>query len=316
MATKLKGVIDDFWDTMLHYKYQRKEEDLKGRQRPLFHYTGATGLHGILSSNRLWATHIEFLNDSLELTYGKQFIQDYIDQKLIAAKPEVEKELLLQVAQFMKVKPIDKECDVYIACFCENGDLLSQWRGYGDFGKGYALGFDSTKLVPMYRRFPSCNIMIRPVVYQAKDQQVEVDNLVQLAFRQITLALEQGKEEKKTILHEFAAALSYGLRNLAYLFKSEKFQEEREWRAIYLNGDNTEERRQSVKFRIMQELIIPYMEFDLTPSAGAEQERLPIVNIVCGPGVNYPCAEKSLRMLLQAGGFQGVQITKSQIPFR
>lgn len=33
----------------------------------------------------------------------------------------------------------------YAVCFCDNGDPLSQWRGYGVDG-GYALGFDRERL--------------------------------------------------------------------------------------------------------------------------------------------------------------------------
>jgi hypothetical protein len=32
--------------------------------------------------------------------------------------------------------------DVYIACFSEKRDLLSQWRGYGANGEGYVIGID------------------------------------------------------------------------------------------------------------------------------------------------------------------------------
>src|SRR5712691_7887648 len=35
---------------------------------------------------------------------------------------------------------------ICITCFCENGDLLSQWRGYSAHGYGYSLGFDTTIL--------------------------------------------------------------------------------------------------------------------------------------------------------------------------
>ena len=29
----------------------------------------------------------------------------------------------------------------FVVCFCEDGDVLSQWRGYADNGKGCSLGF-------------------------------------------------------------------------------------------------------------------------------------------------------------------------------
>jgi hypothetical protein len=40
----------------------------------LYHYTDASGLHGILENNSLWATHAAYLNDSQEFIYGMQMI--------------------------------------------------------------------------------------------------------------------------------------------------------------------------------------------------------------------------------------------------
>jgi len=34
--------------------------------------------------------------------------------------------------------------DFYVCCFCEEDDLLSQWRSYGANGTGVSLGFEST----------------------------------------------------------------------------------------------------------------------------------------------------------------------------
>lgn len=34
----------------------------------------------------------------------------------------------------------------FVVCFCENGDVLSQWRGYADNGEGCALGFSVKEL--------------------------------------------------------------------------------------------------------------------------------------------------------------------------
>ena len=31
-------------------------------------------------------------------------------------------------------------------CFCEDGDKLSQWRGYADNGKGVSIGFSAQEL--------------------------------------------------------------------------------------------------------------------------------------------------------------------------
>jgi hypothetical protein len=52
---------------------------------------------------------------------------------------------------------------VYITCFCEDGDLLSQWRGYADPG-GYAIGFDAAELEECVREYRTC-LGLFPVQY-------------------------------------------------------------------------------------------------------------------------------------------------------
>ena len=37
---------------------------------PVFHYTNAAGLKGILETKRIFATHVRYLNDLSEITFG------------------------------------------------------------------------------------------------------------------------------------------------------------------------------------------------------------------------------------------------------
>jgi hypothetical protein len=43
------------------------------------------------------------------------------------------------------LRHIDSE-DINVICFCKDGYLLSQWRGYGGDGYGYSLGFETSRL--------------------------------------------------------------------------------------------------------------------------------------------------------------------------
>lgn len=135
----------------------------------VIHYTSASGLHGIVTSKTIWASHTSFLNDTEEVV-------GFFDRVLpILLKPEFErywKEVedlpSLVQARFLSEedafnhylkKIVDgfKEAELraqdhYVASFCttdgpwisEHG-LLSQWRGYGPDG-GYAVVFDSEGL--------------------------------------------------------------------------------------------------------------------------------------------------------------------------
>src|SRR5262245_31729354 len=56
----------------------------------LYHYTTAQGLHGMLTSGRVWATNVGFLNDPSEMRYAARLIRDVIKEesgKFKAAQP-------------------------------------------------------------------------------------------------------------------------------------------------------------------------------------------------------------------------------------
>lgn len=44
----------------------------------LFHYTGISGLEGIIKSQTLWATHALFMNDTTELSEFKERLRDIL----------------------------------------------------------------------------------------------------------------------------------------------------------------------------------------------------------------------------------------------
>ena len=46
----------------------------------LYHYTSQTGLLGIVQKREIWATNLLFLNDSMELNYAIQMLQQAIEK--------------------------------------------------------------------------------------------------------------------------------------------------------------------------------------------------------------------------------------------
>ena len=107
----------------------------------LFHYTGAEGLHGIIEKGELWATHLYHVNDMEEFKYAKGVVLKAFEARIEGAAGS-ERELLEQfrAAYNDYATHWEDTVRVYISCFCEHGDLLSQWRAYGANGKGFALG--------------------------------------------------------------------------------------------------------------------------------------------------------------------------------
>src|ERR1700730_1271189 len=110
-------------------------------ERVLYHYTSAGGLLGIIESGTLWASDCRFLNDATELSYSTE--------QLLAALSTLEDDTMGPESGFILPGVVEhltaETFRVHVVCFCEDGDLLSQWRGYGADG-GYAVGLGSDRL--------------------------------------------------------------------------------------------------------------------------------------------------------------------------
>jgi hypothetical protein len=78
----------------------------------------------ILEQETIWAGNVRFSNDSEEYIFGIKGLNDYCFRGKI------------------DIGDHKTPYDNYIICFCEDGDLLSQWREYARYG--VSIGFDFT----------------------------------------------------------------------------------------------------------------------------------------------------------------------------
>jgi hypothetical protein len=123
---------------------------------------------------------------------------------------------------------------LYVFCLSEVGDLLSQWRAYGGYGAGYAVGFSASGLASLLR--PSEGQYVIRVVYDRDEQQTEAADI----FNQIATVVDQhegsyGTKDTATCGHD--ATLVESRARTAFLseiirlrskFKTPAFREEEE----------------------------------------------------------------------------------------
>ena len=102
----------------------------------LYHYCGLDAFLSIIKNSTLWLSDIRKSNDYLECVYCRDKINEKIRGFL-----EDDKEAL-EAWDFGYNINSDLSMDMisYVACFSENKDQLSQWRGYADNGAGIAVG--------------------------------------------------------------------------------------------------------------------------------------------------------------------------------
>jgi hypothetical protein len=116
----------------------------KAKPSRLFHYTSQAGLLGIVTSNVLWATNALYLNDSSELDYGLSVARKRL--RSMAGGTDLVREFLRRADLLLDLPGLLPGRNFYACCFCEDPDLLSQWRAYADRGGGYAIDFATEDL--------------------------------------------------------------------------------------------------------------------------------------------------------------------------
>lgn len=280
------------------------EDELKSYNGTLYHYTSSAGLLGILQSQKIWGTEASYLNDAQEVKYGLDLINCTLKEFLHDDRNWAKN--LFEVA----IKTIEERDnqEIYVACFCEKGDLLSQWKGYSRFGDGYAIGFPTSQLSKYQRKSPYFHIKFLPVIYD-KNRQVEI----------VKTECHYILEYVETILNDFSSSKDFEPKQFQdrllttagqclgdYLiyesirFKAKAFEEEHEWRAVYVSTpplNDWEEMEKHLKFRVAGSHIVPYVELDVAPSAQKEVWFLSISEIIVGPKIDFLKAVRSIEMI-------------------
>ena len=99
----------------------------------LYHYANYDTLWKILDSDSFFARNIRFSNDSNEYMTGKSAIEKFVKNS------DYFKEGNKRAIFLREIK--NNPMMYFMVCFCEDGDLLSQWRGYAKNGVSIGLDF-------------------------------------------------------------------------------------------------------------------------------------------------------------------------------
>ena len=288
------------------------------RKRPqyLYHYTNAQGLLGMLQSNRIWATNSRFMNDPTEITYATHLVREIMGSALLKEDTRWLGKLKDQVSTFLN--EYENNAKVYIACFCTRGDLLSQWRGYGAVGGGYAIGFSGKHIgAKEITSFDQPEPILRKVIYDRLMQ----ERLVSDWLRGLSiLAQARRKKPKQTKanqrFNEAWGTFQMFLSECLNCFKDPAYREEQEWRVIQF-GRSAMRDVLKASFRSAGARVIPYVELDFRLAKGPYRGKLPAKLISYGPTLDPRVAERSLRLLCEAHGYSERRLTirRSGVPF-
>jgi hypothetical protein len=281
----------------------------------LYHYTDARGLLGILTSGHLWATEARYLNDASELDYTFQLFDEFVTGA-IASSPSVLVEMLQQASTVGREAWRD-DVLCFVACFCEDKDLLSQWRAYAHGVGGYAIGFKRREIDAASIRRNFGPYEFRRVDYDAEAKKQKLGYEFVGALQRFVDKPPMNEAERLVMWRSIVSGYFSEVGFNAPLCKSPGFKEEREWRVVSRESRSILAGTEFQKFRISPTLgLVPYVELDVRVEQGLS--RAHIGEIVIGPAAHPDLTERSLRLLLASVGYgeDEVLITRSKVPLR
>jgi hypothetical protein len=262
----------------------------------IWHYTDTHGLFSILEKNELWASNLLFLNDTKEIyfVYEKLITSLSKDRTLL---PGTEKRAKSIVSILHKALHLDWQPDVFCTCFCEDSDLLSQWKGYGN---GIAIGFDRFYLEDGF--FPDTTLV--KINYEDQKTEELVDDVVVSLIN----AAEKLGGEFTDMDQAVADAYTHYLKEIMPLCKHPKFSEEREWRLI--RREKLPKEGGSWRFRVRSGRPIPYVILK------RDKHFLPIKKIKFGPALDDFRTRYALYKFLEANSYGHIEPEFSEIPYK
>lgn len=285
----------------------------------LYHYCSNNAFHSIIENRSIRLSSLSLSNDFME---GK-LVAEIIER---IAKADGLDESAMNLLQ-RKVSNLEQALDGLGFCLSEEGDLLSQWRGYAADATGVSIGF----FKPYLKQFAktSCEIpgksgfSLNRVEYEPKRQ----ERLIKPTYKKIKELMNEEASEnlsRRTILNAIsedeikidnetlelivANSLMAVLRLFPALFslKTNAFREEKEWRLIspFIKMSDA-----PCSFQAFSNCIIPFREFEMLELKGN-----PIVEVILGPKNATP--DYVIESLLKQSGFPEIKVLRSKASYR
>ena len=326
----------------------------KGYPKVLYHYASMEKGTSILKHKNIRLSDITKSNDVKEMSI---FFPDLFDEMLknydehngfsykFEYKGKGNRQAFGLFVNELK-KKIEKEFEdgsiaTFALCLSEEGDLLSQWRGYADDGKGICLGLNVEEILKFVGISSVSGFSLEKVEYLSKEQ---IDEWVKNVANQMLGIVEiiLGAIEEGNIQYYSAKEFDEDIFNTIYYnilseveesikFKTEGFKEEKEWRFFIKNSLNKDDikgkkitsigtlgegaRRKTSKY-VADNVEFNIKENDMVPIVSKKFENFHnnlINQVICGP--NNKIREKDLELFLRKYGYRNCKGRKTNITY-
>ncbi len=276
----------------------------------VYHYTDLKGLAGIIASGSIWATLSSRLNDDHELLHASAELRRVLRTEAQNAHP-LFRHLLLppQAIEFEYAR--QDAMEIFVASLSSLPDHERQWSIYAREGHGVALGFraaDFLAFEELQSRVPY--FAMGKVIYDPILQREFLSWVVHHWFERMCsifpgLAIRSGDHSELTYLRaSILGALAGAVAGYLPLMKSEEWAQESEWRLGHSQDPNNP--HGLVQYRGASR--IPFVPLDIRD----ESSRLPLSEVVIGPGFAREESVAELRNFLRLAAYENVGVRLSE----
>jgi hypothetical protein len=290
------------------------EDERNKINAPLYHYTDAAGLKGIIENEEIWFTSYTHLNDPSEVSFGIAVAIELLNEIGQGSDPRI-KMFCDMVIDLFTHENMKSTFGIFIASLSRNGDDLGQWRGYGDNGRGFSLGI-APHLFHVVRDasvHPTSNFVVLPIAYgRAKGRALHMPAIEKaIRIAESIIVREAVAMQDSNVGIPFFDALAKALIASELLLncmmiKHEAYEHEDEVRLVMIGEHRNLHPHTETRARRGE--LIPFIRSKFPFKAKSS-----VTEVVVGPST-LPGAEDGARSLLLPS--VDVPVRRSLIPYR
>ncbi|EKN5221067.1 DUF2971 domain-containing protein [Escherichia coli] len=268
-----------------------------------YRYANAESFFKMIESQELWFTDLRNMNDWDEYSAGFRIAHDLIMSEF----PDY-----ASVLENISREKMRDYFMMLICSFSHDGDCLSMWRGYGDNGRGAAVGYSTIDiqnghLAQRYLKKQSPiqgKVMFQPIIYSEEEYKILIRYYIKKIF---TIPDNLPQSEKETFLNVQSRMFGHLLMRLFTCYKNDFFKDEREVRGFIEISDTVD----------------PY-DINKRNTDFGEASYHKISSSFCGEpsirevvlGPLYEKSDEDVRSKLDAVGLMDVKIRRSRGTYR
>ena len=196
--------------------------------------------------------------------------------------------------------------NVCVCSFSEAGDILSQWRAYGDGVAKFSIGFSGALLRQVSDQMGSWLVRC---CYREGEQRALVRALLEDVLKENMAWVPQDDVESEDMYLPRGGNLIAYLNRYAPILKHETFSEEREWRIVTRPIMCRNDR---FGYRPVDRCLFPTTEFRWP----VRTSKFAVERIVLGPVPHGDQAVRAVKSLMVKHRLKDAQVLGSDVPFR